>query len=59
MSLKILIIMKYFKKADKIIENAEHNALPVENVSRLIAKCLVSRDPKHGILYIKTNLRFD
>ena len=31
------------QKADKIIENAEHNALPVEIVSKLIAKCLVAR----------------
>ena len=34
------------QKADKIIENAERNALPVESVSKLIAKCLVSKRPK-------------
>ena len=34
------------QKADKIIENAERNALPVESVSKLIAKCLVAKRPK-------------
>ena len=34
------------QKADKIIENAERNALPVENVSRLVAKCLTVSRPK-------------
>jgi len=34
------------QKADKIIENAECNALPVEIVSKLIAKCLVAKRPK-------------
>ena len=34
------------QKADKIIEKAERNALPVEIVSKLIAKCLVAKRPK-------------
>jgi NAD(P)-dependent dehydrogenase (short-subunit alcohol dehydrogenase family) len=34
------------QKADKIIENAERNALPAESVSKLIAKCLVAKRPK-------------
>ena len=34
------------QKADKIIENAERNALPVESVSKLIAKCFVAKRPK-------------
>ena len=37
---------KVLQKADKIIENAERKALPVENVSKLIAKCLVAKRPK-------------
>jgi NAD(P)-dependent dehydrogenase (short-subunit alcohol dehydrogenase family) len=40
------------QKADKIIENAERNALPVENVSRLVAKCLtVSRTKTRYIVH--------
>jgi hypothetical protein len=34
------------QKADKIIENAERNALSVEIVSKLIAKCLDAKRPK-------------
>jgi short-subunit dehydrogenase len=37
---------KVLQKADKIIENAERNALPVESISKLIAKCLVAKRPK-------------
>ncbi|MGB1185379.1 MAG: SDR family NAD(P)-dependent oxidoreductase [Flavobacteriaceae bacterium] len=46
------------KKADKIIENAERNALPVENVSRLVAKCLTVSRPKTRYIVHKNKFAF-
>ena len=46
------------QKADKIIENAEGSALPVEIVSKLIAKCLVARWPKTRYIVHKKKLVF-
>ena len=46
------------QKADKIIENAERNALPVENVSRLIAKCLTVSRPKTRYIVHKNKFVF-
>jgi NAD(P)-dependent dehydrogenase (short-subunit alcohol dehydrogenase family) len=46
------------QKADKIIENAERNALPVENVSRLVAKCLTVCRPKTRYIVHKNKLAF-
>jgi NAD(P)-dependent dehydrogenase (short-subunit alcohol dehydrogenase family) len=46
------------QKADKIIENAERNALPVENVSRLVAKCLTVSRPKTRYIVHKNKLAF-
>ena len=46
------------QKADKIIENAERNALPVENVSRLVAKCLTVSRPKTRYIVHKNKFAF-
>ncbi len=46
------------QKADKIIENAERNALPVENVSRLVAKCLTVSRPKTRYIVHKNKFVF-
>ena len=46
------------QKADKIIENAERNALPVENVSRLVAKCLTVSRPKTRYIVHKHKFAF-
>ena len=46
------------QKADKIIENAEHNALSVESVSKLIAKCLVAKRPKTRYIVHKDKFAF-
>jgi len=46
------------QKADKIIENAERNALPVENVSRLVAKCLTLSRPKTRYIVHKHKFAF-
>ena len=46
------------QKADKIIENAERNALPVENVSRLVAKCLTVSRPKTRYIVHKNKYAF-
>ena len=46
------------QKADKIIENAERNALPVENVSRLVAKCLTVSSPKTRYIVHKNKFAF-
>jgi NAD(P)-dependent dehydrogenase (short-subunit alcohol dehydrogenase family) len=46
------------QKADKIIENAERNALPVENVSRLVAKCLTVSRPKTRHIVHKNKFAF-
>jgi NAD(P)-dependent dehydrogenase (short-subunit alcohol dehydrogenase family) len=46
------------QKADKIIENAERNALPVENVSRLIAKCMVAKRTKTRYIVHKSKFAF-
>ena len=46
------------QKADKIIENAERNALPVENVSRLVAKCLTVSRPKTRYIVHKNKFGF-
>ena len=46
------------QKADKIIENAERNALPVESVSKLIAKCLVAKRPKTRYIVHKSKFVF-
>lgn len=46
------------QKADKIIENAERNALPVENVSRLVAKCLTVSRPKTRYIVYKNKFVF-
>ena len=47
------------QKADKIIENAERNALPVEKVSKLIAKCLVTKRPKTRYIVHKGKFVFE
>jgi NAD(P)-dependent dehydrogenase (short-subunit alcohol dehydrogenase family) len=49
---------KVLQKADKIIENAERNALPVENVSRLVAKCLTVSRPKTRYIIHKNKFAF-
>ena len=46
------------QKADKIIENAKRNALPVENVSRLVAKCLTVSRPKTRYIVHKNKFAF-
>ena len=46
------------QKADKIIENAERDALPVENVSRLVAKCLTVSRPKTRYIVHKNKFAF-
>ena len=46
------------QKADKIIENAERNALPVEKVSKLIAKCLTAARPKTRYIVHKNKFVF-
>ena len=46
------------QKADKIIENAEQNALSVESVSKLIAKCLVAKRPKTRYIVHKDKFAF-
>jgi NAD(P)-dependent dehydrogenase (short-subunit alcohol dehydrogenase family) len=46
------------QKADKIIENAERNALPVENLSRLVAKCLTVSRPKTRYIVHKNKFAF-
>ena len=46
------------QKADKIIENAERNALTVENVSRLVAKCLTVSRPKTRYIVHKNKFAF-
>ena len=46
------------QKADKIIENAERNALPVESVSKLIAKCFVAKRPKTRYIVYKGKFVF-
>ena len=46
------------QKADKIIENAERNALPVENVTRLVAKCLTVSRPKTRYIVHKNKFAF-
>ena len=46
------------QKADKIIENAERNALPVENVSRLVANCLTVSRPKTRYIVHKNKFAF-
>ena len=46
------------QKADKIIENAELNALSVESVSKLIAKCLVAKRPKTRYIVHKDKFVF-
>jgi NAD(P)-dependent dehydrogenase (short-subunit alcohol dehydrogenase family) len=46
------------QKADKIIENAGRNALPVENVSRLVAKCLTVSRPKTRYIVHKNKFAF-
>jgi NAD(P)-dependent dehydrogenase (short-subunit alcohol dehydrogenase family) len=46
------------QKADKIIENTEHNALSVESVSKLIAKCLVTKRPKTRYIVHKDKFAF-
>ena len=46
------------QKADKIIEKTEHNALPVENVSRLIAKCMTISRPKTRYIVHKNKFVF-
>ena len=43
------------KKADRMIENAERNAQPVEKISTLILKCISIKGQKRGILCIKIN----
>ena len=44
--------------ADKIIENTKRNALPVERVSKLIAKCLVTKRPKTRYIVHKGKFAF-
>ena len=46
------------QKADKIIEKTEHSALPVENVSRLIAKCMTISRPKTRYIVHKNKFVF-
>lgn len=46
------------QKADKIIENAERNALPVDKVSKLIAKCLTAARPKTRYIVHKNKFVF-
>ena len=49
---------KVLQNADKIIENAERNALPVKSVSKLIAKCLVAKRPKTRYIVHKSKFAF-
>ena len=46
------------QKADKIIKNTELNALSVESVSKLIAKCLVAKRPKTRYIVHKDKFAF-
>ena len=46
------------QNADKIIENTKRNALPVERVSKLIAKCLVTKRPKTRYIVHKGKFAF-
>ena len=49
---------KILQNANKIIENSEQNALPVEKVSKLIAKCLITDRPKTRYIVHKKKFVF-
>ena len=46
------------KKADRMIENAERNALPVEKISTLILKCISIKRPKTRYIVHKNKFFF-
>ena len=49
---------KILQNANKIIKNSEQNALPVEKVSKLIAKCLIVDRPKTRYIVHKKKFVF-